>query len=321
MAPPKVTPERAVRAPGRGPALTLAARQRTLARFYDLDLRDVAYDAETYLRLAHEAGDALLELGVGSGRLAIPLALAGHHVTGVDHDHAMLARARAAWEASRGSLEHARLRLQLKDLRAFRSRERFAMAFMAVNTFLLAEDDAARLATLGVMREHLRPGGIAVVDASTPDDDELASLDGRLQLEWLRDDQETGDQVAKLMSARYDPETASVWLCQIFEFDAGPRRARDEGEPHGYRAPRDGRRARPPGSGGGLLVGRCVGGPSAHSPRSRKSAGHPCRPIAIVRAWQPQNRSACCWSRTSPRSRSTCATSSSIRSRSACWTR
>ena len=214
MAPPKVTAVRALRAPNRELALTPAARQRTLARFYDLDLRDVAYDAETYQRLAQEAGDALLELGVGSGRLAIPLALAGHHVTGVDHDRAMLARAREAWDASRGSLERARLRLQLHDLRAFRSHERFAMAYMAVNTFLLAEDDAARLAILGVMRGHLRPGGIAVIDASTPDDDELASLDGRLQLEWLRDDPETGDQVAKLMSARYDTETASVWLCQ-----------------------------------------------------------------------------------------------------------
>jgi SAM-dependent methyltransferase len=203
--------------PGWAP-LTKAGRARTLARFYDLDVRDVSYDAEIYLHLAHEASGAVLELGVGSGRLAIPLALAGHRVTGVDHDRAMLVRARKAWEATRGPIERGRLRFHEQDILAFRSPERYVMAFMAVNTFLLAEDGDARLAILDVMREHLAPGGIAVVEASTPDDTELASFDGRLQLEWLRDDPETGDRVSKLISARYDPEAGSVTLCQVFDW-------------------------------------------------------------------------------------------------------
>jgi SAM-dependent methyltransferase len=189
-----------------------------LARFYDLDVRDVFYDAEIYLRLVYQTSGAVLELGVGSGRLAIPLALAGHRVTGVDHDRAMLVRGRKAWDATRGPIARDRLRFQEHDLRVFRSAERFVMAFMAVNTFLLAEDDAARLAILGVMREHLEPGGIAVVEASTPDDAELASFDGRLQLEWQREDPETGDRVSKLISARHDPEAGSVTLCQIFDW-------------------------------------------------------------------------------------------------------
>ncbi len=119
-----------------------------LARFYDLDVLDVSYDAELYQRLAHEAGESVLELAVGSGRLAIPLALAGHRVVGVDHDAAMLERASAAWDSARGSIERDRLSLHEADFTSFRVGDRFDMVFVAVNTFLLTEDDSARLALL-----------------------------------------------------------------------------------------------------------------------------------------------------------------------------
>ena len=189
-----------------------------LARFYDLDVLDVSYDAELYQRLAHDAGELVLELAVGSGRLAIPLALAGHRVVGVDHDTAMLARARTRWRSVRGPIDHDRLSLHEGDFASFRHAQRFDMAFIAVNTFLLARNDAARLAVLNAMRDQLRPGGVAVIEVSTPDEDELASFDGRLQLEWLREEPESGDLVAKLASARHDPDASAVSLCQVFEW-------------------------------------------------------------------------------------------------------
>jgi SAM-dependent methyltransferase len=198
----------------------MSATQRAtiLARFYDLDVLDVSYDAELYQQLAHEVGGAVLELAVGSGRLGIPIALAGQRVVGVDNDPAMLERARAEWERARGPIERDRFTVREGDLFTFRSGERFGLTFLAVNTFLLAEDDAARLAVLTTMREHLQPGGIAAVEVSTPDAAELASFDGRLQLEWLRREPDTGDEVAKMMSARHDPGSATVALSQIFEW-------------------------------------------------------------------------------------------------------
>ena len=87
----------------------------------------------------------------------------------------------------------------------------------------------ARLAVLQTMRAHLQPGGVAAVEVSTPDEAELASFDGRLQLEWLRHDRETGDEVAKLVSARHEPESSTVALRQIFEWTphlGGPAGAR-----------------------------------------------------------------------------------------------
>lgn len=216
-APTKARPARHDRAVGAA-GLTERQRGEALARFYDLDVLDVSYDAELYQRLAHGSGGPILELAVGSGRLAIPLAMAGHRVVGVDHDAAMLERAWAHWDLVRGPVERERLSLHEGDFTAFRAGERFAMVFIAVNTFLLAEDDQARMALLGAMREQLQPGGFAVIEVSTPDDEDLADYDGRLQLEWLRHEPESGDLVAKLVSARHDTEHSSVSLCQVFEW-------------------------------------------------------------------------------------------------------
>jgi SAM-dependent methyltransferase len=201
-------------------ALSAEERAQRLARYYDLDLLDVVYDAELYQQLAHAVEGPVLELGVGSGRVGIPLALAGHEVLGIDSDPAMLARAEAAWEAQRGALERERLRTVVGDFRRLRTELRFGLALIAVNTFLLAEDDEARLAILTTMREHLRPGGVAAVEIGTPDRAELERYDRRIQHEWLRDDPETGEQVSKSISANYDAGENTLELTQIYEWTA-----------------------------------------------------------------------------------------------------
>lgn len=198
--------------------LTAQQRAERLARYYDLDFLDVAYDAELYQQLAQTTGGPVLELGVGSGRLAVPLALAGHAVLGVDHDEAMLARAQAAWTEARGEAETERFGTALGDFVSFRSERRFGLAIIAVNTFLLASDDAERLAILETMRTHLRAGGVALVEVSTPDADELARYDRRRQHEWLRVDPETGEQVSKTICADYDATDETLELTQIYEW-------------------------------------------------------------------------------------------------------
>ena len=158
----------------------------------------------------------LLELAVGSGRLAVPLALAGHRVVGVDHDAAMLERASAAWDSAGGSIERDRLILHEADFTSFRVTT--VRPGLRRGQHLPSDRGRlARLSLLGAMREQLRPGAWPR-KVSTPDEDELASFDGRVQLEWLRHEPESGDLVAKMASARYDPDVESVSLCQIFEW-------------------------------------------------------------------------------------------------------
>ncbi len=118
----------------------------------------------------------------------------------------------------RGSLDAGRLTLQHGDFFDYRAEPRFGLSLIAVNTFLVAQDDDARLAILTTMRESLRPGGIAAVEVGTPDAAELERFDGRLQLEWLRIDPETGEEVSKTISAVHDAADDSVLLTQIYEW-------------------------------------------------------------------------------------------------------
>ena len=75
------------------------ATAAALARLYDLDLQDDPGDLDLYLALADRADGPVLELAAGTGRLAVPLALAGHQVTAVDIDAAMIDRGRSAGRA------------------------------------------------------------------------------------------------------------------------------------------------------------------------------------------------------------------------------
>lgn len=188
-----------------------------LARLYDLDLVDDPGDLDLFLAMATRTGDPILELAAGTGRLAVPLAAAGHRVTAVDIDPAMLARARlraaAAPEAERRLqlVESDLLGLELADAGTFR------LAFIALNSlFLLATRDAQRDAFQTLAR-HLAPGGLAVVDVWLPDADDLARFDGRLILEYERVDPETGEVVTKTAAAQHDAASGVVNLTVIYE--------------------------------------------------------------------------------------------------------
>lgn len=199
---------------GRPDPATAAA----LARLYDLDLVDDPGDLDLYLALADRAEGPILELAVGTGRLAVPLAEAGHIVTGVDLDPAMLDRARKRARAGAPGLAE-RLTLieaDLIDLRLPAAGE-FGLAFIALNSLLVLPTRSGQRAALRTLAEHLAPGGLAVVDVWIPDAEDLARFDGRISLEWPRLDPETGAIVTKAGSAQHDAASATVTLTTIFE--------------------------------------------------------------------------------------------------------
>ena len=189
-----------------------------LARLYDLDLAEDPGDLDLYLALAGRTGGPILELAAGSGRLAVPLAADGHEVTGVDLDPAMLARARrSADEAGRATAR--RVRLVEGDARTIRLDEAgtFNLAFIPLNSIFLMGGRADQVAAVATLAAHLAPGGLAVVDAWLPDAEDLARYDGRLVLEWVREEPGTGRTVTKTGSAIFDQATGVVLLTTIFE--------------------------------------------------------------------------------------------------------
>jgi len=204
--------ERAGQPPGN------TAEAEVLARYYDLDTQDESADLDLYLALAASADGPVLELGAGSGRVAVPLAAAGHDVIAVDHDPHMLARAGRAWAAlSATAGQPGRLATMEADITSLRLDQRFSLVILALNTLLSLEGREQQEACLRTMAGHLLPDGRAVLDVWLPAPEDLELYDGRLTVEWLRNDEEAGTMVAKLFSADFDPAFASARVRTFFD--------------------------------------------------------------------------------------------------------
>ena len=124
-------------------------------------------DIQFYRNLAQRANGEVLEVGVGTGRVAVELAKAGIRVTGLDISEAMLA---IAAEKGAASTVADRLRLECGDMRNFdlgpRKFELIIVPYRAFQLLLTPED---QLAALAAFRRHLRRNGILVLHLFDPD--------------------------------------------------------------------------------------------------------------------------------------------------------
>ena len=201
-----------------GPESSAAA----IARLYDLDLSVDPGDVELYEALAKRTGGPIVELAIGSCRIAARLAQGGHRVFGVDIDQAMLARGRARL-ASTGAKAAARVELIEADMTeaadhvAVVAGGPYQLAILALNSILILTTPARQRAVLRTMARLLAPGGLAVVDVWLPVPADLTAFDGRLSLDWLRTDPETGLEVTKSSAAWFDPTSRLVTLITTFE--------------------------------------------------------------------------------------------------------
>lgn len=193
-----------------------------IARLYDLDLSEDPGDVELYRALARRTGGPIVELAVGTGRIAVPLAEDGFQVWGVDNDRAMLDRAR---ERALGAGREAAARLHLVEadlvdaagIDAVTSGGPFELAVLGLNSILILANAARQRAALACMARLLAPGGVAVVDAWQPSPADLVAFDGRISLEWVRTDPATGREVTKQLAAWYEHLRRTVSLTTIFE--------------------------------------------------------------------------------------------------------
>ena len=136
------------------------------ADVYDDWYADISDGAATVTRVRDMAdGGPVLELGVGTGRLALPLAEAGIPTWGVDASAPMLARLRAKAGGTG-------VRLVQADMAApaLAPDSRFTVVFCAYNTFFNLDTPAAQRACLAWVAAALAPGGRLVVEAFVPAD-------------------------------------------------------------------------------------------------------------------------------------------------------
>ena len=191
-----------------------AAYGQAYADVYDDWYGDVTDVAATVRALARMCdGRRALELGVGTGRVAIPLAHAGFEVTGVDASPAMLDRLRA----KPGGAEVRVVEDDMATMAAVTGS--FDLVLVTFNTFFNLASDQAQRSCLHRVRRLLAPDGWFVVEAFVP----AEPPDGPQSATEKRSDGAGG--VVITVSAR-DPRTQVVEGTQLHRPATGPERER-----------------------------------------------------------------------------------------------
>jgi SAM-dependent methyltransferase len=111
---------------------------------------------------ARARGGRALELGIGTGRIALPLARRGVRVHGIELSGAMVARLRA----KSGGEE---LGVTIGDFATTRAEGTFSLAYLVFNTILNLTTQDAQVACFRNVAAHLEPGGSFVVEVAVPD--------------------------------------------------------------------------------------------------------------------------------------------------------
>ena len=149
-----------------------------IAPIYDPWSRSVVEDVDFYVEEALASGGPVVELAVGTGRIAVPIAKAGVRVIGVDESPAMLEGARAYAERENVS---PLVDLRLGDLRDPPVDERVPLATVPFRSLLHMPDEHQKLRALTAAASVLEPGGRFVFDVFAPSPEDIEETDGR----WL----------------------------------------------------------------------------------------------------------------------------------------
>jgi len=147
-----------------------------IAELYDPWSASVVEDVAFYLEEARKSGGPVVELGVGTGRIAVPIAADGIRVIGIDSSRAMLEVC-----ARRAALAGVELHLRVGDLRQPPVVERVPLVICPFRSLLHMHTDEDRLNVLGAVHELLVPGGRFVFDVFAPDAADIAQTHDR----WL----------------------------------------------------------------------------------------------------------------------------------------
>jgi SAM-dependent methyltransferase len=115
---------------------------------------------ELLTRLAGDGG--ALEFGIGTGRIALPLAARGVRVAGIDSSEAMVARLRAKPGGDR-------IDVTFGDFASARVSGEFSVVYLVFNTIFNLVTQDAQVACFENAASHLRTGGRFVIETSVPD--------------------------------------------------------------------------------------------------------------------------------------------------------
>jgi SAM-dependent methyltransferase len=188
-----------------------------LADLYDLEYTH-DYDVPFWLALAKREDGPIVEWGAGTGRLAVPLADAGHDVTAVEFSERMVERGREKSEA---------VEWVHGDMRSVNLERRYKLAVCAFNSFLclLSMEDA--LAFLRNAREHLEPGGLLGIEVSAFSPEELVDPPGGPELRHDFTRELPDGRLDRFSLSRYDAASQLLRMRLFYELQGASGELKD----------------------------------------------------------------------------------------------
>jgi SAM-dependent methyltransferase len=138
--------------------------------WHDLECGAYTADLPVWRALAQAHGDPILDVGAGTGRVALDLARRDHAVTALDQDPVLLAEL----ERRASGLP---VQIAAADARSFALSQRFALIIVPMQTVQLLGGAAGREALLRNAAQHLKPGGVMAL-AISAELDQFSAEDG-----------------------------------------------------------------------------------------------------------------------------------------------
>jgi SAM-dependent methyltransferase len=176
-------------------------------------VREVGFLIWAFRRFGHGDVHEVLDLGCGTGRLAIELSAKGYAVTGVDKFPAMLEVARQNAEA-----KHVKLSLFRTPLDELKITGQFDAAYSIQDPFNYVLEEEELSNSLTRLRSLLQPGGVLVVDMMN-----FASLYGRWKETIIKDNKGDGWSVHRRVSHRVDDVNMLWYHSTINRMELGGR--------------------------------------------------------------------------------------------------
>ena len=168
-----------------------------IAELYDPWSASVVEDVAFYLQEARRSGGPVVELGVGTGRIAVPIAADGIRIIGVDSSRRMLDVC-----ARRAALAGVAVDLRVGDLREPPVTERVPLVICPFRSLLHMHTDDDRRRALRAIRGLLQPDGRFVFDVFTPSREDIDETNGQ----WIEREPEIHER------ADWDEEARTLTL-------------------------------------------------------------------------------------------------------------
>jgi len=192
--------------------------------YYDQAYRRRRHDVRFYRSLAVESGGPVLELGVGTGRVALAIGKAGIEVVGIEPMAPMLEQAERRLDRLPRTTRE-RIELRPGSLERARLRRKFPLVIAPFNVWMHLYTRAQAERGFATVRHHLRRGGRFAFDVLLPDPANLARNPSKRYRGGEVPHPKDGVRYRYSEYFRYDPVTQIETTMMDFEHPEDPRRS------------------------------------------------------------------------------------------------